>query len=463
MIEDPDADPLQTAKLIRLAFQKYKQAFSPQYMNCESAWCAMDMMGRLAKLSASSNTFELSDEMLGCPEGSADDPDVDALPRPEQCYGVVMDLVQDLAETQNESGQPHLVSLICEYNDIDDPFFKLLARAARATDQISWLQSRYRDAITAANKRRLAIVASYLGLCLALLYTKYSKDCCDGEKAVRIWENIGTQGSASTRQEGNIGYIRIQALGQLGNYCLCKALDEESAAARWIDLMERHQHRKVRGSTSLLVFCLASWHTRQGRLDEARKLLKPAVKSALAILSDDDPTNDREGYLYLAMAFLPVGDETNALAVLHSQRQYIDGVAVLANDTKGGDEGEDQNKNGDEDVGNSASMESGEEEEDAEDTDDGPDAVGECDGVCDDAYYNWDGVQLCMLCGACWCRNCFQLLQSGELPLKVCGAHHDFLLVPVLEQKFKEGELLVGKQVVSADKWKASIKKQWGL
>lgn len=204
-------------------------------------------------------------------------------------------------------------------------------------------------------------------------------------------------------------------------------------------------------------------YRKQGQVDEARELLKPFIKDALAILFDDDPTNDMEGYADLGSAFLITGDDMNCLAVYHSQREYNDGVTVLKDgespiggdqvqvDIVAGEAGEDA-KEGDE-TSDGVDMEP--------DEDDG--TVGECDGICGNPFNNWDGVRWCRYCGWCFCEECFQLLQDGELPLNICGAHHDFLLVPRLKQKFKEGELLVGDQVMSADEWKAGIKKQWGL
>ena len=64
-----------------------------------------------------------------------------------------------------------------------------------------------------------------------------------------------------------------------------------------------------------------------------------------------------------------------------------------------------------------------------------------------------------------FCNSCYQLLIRGELPKKVCGKNHSFVIVPYLtpEQTFNVGEILVDGEPVEIGKWKADVKKQYGL
>lgn len=61
-------------------------------------------------------------------------------------------------------------------------------------------------------------------------------------------------------------------------------------------------------------------------------MLRPHVKDSLALLSDDDPNNDTEGWMMLGWALLTVGDHADCIAVLQSIRPYVNGLAVLDGD-----------------------------------------------------------------------------------------------------------------------------------
>lgn len=76
-------------------------------------------------------------------------------------------------------------------------------------------------------------------------------------------------------------------------------------------------------------------NTSWSEIAEAHELAKPHVKDALVILSDDNPSNDGQGYINLANTFIAVNDYVNALAVYHHLRPMMKGGAVLAADAKG--------------------------------------------------------------------------------------------------------------------------------
>ena len=52
-------------------------------------------------------------------------------------------------------------------------------------------------------------------------------------------------------------------------------------------------------------------------------------------MSDDGPSNDIQGYISLANAFVAIDDDVNALAVFQFIRPVKNGVAVLASDKNG--------------------------------------------------------------------------------------------------------------------------------
>ena len=104
----------------------------------------------------------------------------------------------------------------------------------------------------------------------------------------------------------------------------------------------------------------------------------------------------------------------------------------------------------------------GKTEEGDEDDDEG-NPFWSCDGVCVRSFYNFDNAIRCRMGCAYFCQSCYTLLLEDKIPFRVCSKAHEHLKVPVLETRFKEGELVVDGKVVTLDEWKKSIRKSWGL
>lgn len=204
------------------------------------------------------------------------------------------------------------------------------------------------------------------------------------------------------------------------------------------------------------------------------------MKDALVILSDDDPSNDSQGYISLANAFIAVNDDINALAVYQSFRPMKKGIAVLAADTKdphakgtldvaGTDEKAEESDKQDRTTGveHKAEKDEDQDETDDENEDDDEDYDDDdcwtCDGLCVRSFNNFDNAVICRMGCALFCQSCYALLLQDKIPFRVCSRAHEHLKVPVLETRFKEGELVVEGKVVTLDEWKKSIKKSWGL
>ncbi|KAK4548205.1 hypothetical protein LTR36_010074 [Oleoguttula mirabilis] len=460
----------ENVRLMQLAFSEYKQAFVMSFWDYESLlWC-FNILRSLAKLSDGQQGHR------NPPRHDEDEGkhlDTPNTPSPHEYYERIMGLSHTIANSQKDDLHTHLTSCLYQYRYSDEDFFEVLALAAMQTGQVKWLQARYKDAVVAAHKDRLTVTAACLNLCLAQLYTTYSEEEEHTGKAVRIWETIGTEGSATTREATDIAWARDKALESLGTYCICKAFacEDEQVAERWVHKLEHYTAQKASGNFNWMAIYLATWYQKQGRSEDARQLVKPMVMESISILSDDDPTNDPEGYANLVIMFLAIGDDVNVLALCHSERQYVDGITVLVGDiaeeergvkhTVQGADGKDETAEGggDDEAGNDDDGSGAGHSDD----DDGDDTVGSCDGICGDDFDNWDGVTWCRYCGWSFCTACLQLVQNNELPMRICGAHHEFLFVPPLRQKFKKGEVLVGDRVMSAEEWKAGVKQQWGL
>lgn len=178
------------------------------------------------------------------------------------------------------------------------------------------------------------------------------------------------------------------------------------------------------------------------------------------------------GYLHLGNAFIAVNDDVNALAVCQSIRPMKDGVAVLASDPEEPDaeDAAEPEKTGDEreesetkDKTTDAEIDSDGDEDEDEDGDIDDDEAWSCDGICMRSFEDFDNAIICRMGCAYFCQSCYALFLEDKIPFRVCSRAHKHLKVPVLETRFKEGELVVGGKVVTLDGWKKSIKMSWGL
>lgn len=380
----------------------------------------------------------------------------------------IMDLLHDLAETQKDDTHTNLTKCLLDYKFPDSDLFERAAAAAHATEELEWMQGRYREAIGVATKDLQHVAAACLSLCLAELYIIYGDE---PDKAVRIWERIGTEGSGSAALETDIAWTRQWALNQLGLYWLRSALADQVKTDLFIPKMERIVSRGRQGAQlnvrnkippSDMAKYLAFWYRKHGRMDEARQLVRPHIKDAILMLSDDDPSNDSEAFYDVSRVFLALGDAENFLAMMYVNRFYDDaGIVVIDGDKKSQahlEDGEDTGVDEQDAAGreNDATSESGDEED--------QECPGSCDGPCKEDFDDWDGVTCCLICGDfCERRGCQKKLMAGEVPGKSCNDSHGYVYIPTLTAKFKKGETVLGEKVVTLEEWKAGLKREWGL
>ena len=436
----------------------------------------------------------------------------------QEYYEQVMKVLHTLDEAKAPDRHTHLTHCTFQFKWEESLFFKVAMMSAKGTDQLDWLHRKYMDAVAAATQDLQPVTATYLGLCLAQL--RYELDE-DESRALQIWENIGaSKALLSSSTESEINYARIQALNSFARTCLHVAVRDGSTAEGYIARLERVVARRKPGIAlgpqaslppSDAALYLAAWYRKTGDTQRARELVRDHVKEAIAILSNDDPSDDSDGFYNVTRAFTAAGDEANGLAVMNSLRQYKNGMAVIE-----GDSDDEESDGDDEDGGESSGSDStpehdqsadnggivknetsitddttkgdgsehdvqasgeesksgGEEKakadgnEGSEDSDDEDETGWGCDGPCGDGgSYNFDGAIRCRYCLWDLCKPCYKRIMEGTMPLKMCSNTHDFAIVPALtaEQRFKQGEMLLGTETVTVDEWKTRLKKEYSL
>jgi tetratricopeptide (TPR) repeat protein len=316
-------DKKQKVRLLKLALENYKKAFS---FNDTDFTCVEKSLGYLYD-------FAYSDDLTVTEADGSTNEDL-KIPTERECLEQIMELLHLLNDT-DKGETTNLVKYLHKNMYDDDSLFEIIACAASDLEELEWLQSKYVEAIAFAGKNRLPVISANLAVCLGRLYGIYGNE---EERAVRLWEAVGTERITSTALASDIGYARTTALNNLGQYYIRKAIKNDLNADRYIMKMERIVAKRRYGARmgtedsvppNDVAIYLAAWYHKVGRDEEAREIVKPHIRDALMILSDDDPSNDMDGFWDISRALVAVGDDVNAVAAFHAIRNYEDGKAVI--------------------------------------------------------------------------------------------------------------------------------------
>ncbi|RAH67952.1 uncharacterized protein BO66DRAFT_473036 [Aspergillus aculeatinus CBS 121060] len=175
---------------------------------------------------------------------------------------------------------------------------------------------------------------------------------------------------------------------------------------------------------------LAHYHVLRGSMERAQDTLRPFLKADLALLSDNDPLNDWEGYIRLAGHLRVVGmwDATVAAWSLVSPNpDYSDNPWKSR----------------------------------------GPMDIF-CEGGCGAHWTYADDLYVCKTCtGVHYDKACADELRAGTLAVEICSHDHELLHVPpydpIAQARIGEGNVRVGGEVLSVKAWLERIRQEWGL
>lgn len=236
-----------------------------------------------------------------------------------------------------------------------------------------------------------------------------------------------------------------------------------------------------------------------GETENARNSLRKDVHTALTLLSDDDESNDWQGYKALALALIPLSDDENALAAYSLicpttdiKDDSSDSDTVSSDEeceTTAGAENTDLDshitKLEDDNSQNTARNLSESSPEDGAkilikksrgvhkisscNPSDGP-LTNRCDGRCGRTWSFPDNMYYCKDCRDVQLDTvCYQKLKDGsfKLPEEKCHASHDFLHVPAWDletlQALPPASVKVGNRLLTIKEWLDGIKKDWGF
>ena len=352
------------------------------------------------------------------------------------------------------------------------------------------------------------------------------------EESIELWDNLVAlvdqssgiiqQSQAFSRTKA-AGFLSMMYFDAAKNSCN----NREDASVHISKLESLASHRQgskqyYRASYPALVFGM--WLHEYAKAEEEvwRACIRPSIKQALYLLSDEDPWNDQRAYAQLGQALLLAGDTLNACIALgittkpleeqcnspqqsdHEQnikqndlelvpavaepaKQHLEGYTEEAVDSQNGDSStssfpDRQNVDSakEEVIAVSALEGQGEgeikdEETVASDSDDdettvsinpkyaGFDCMWTCDGPCKTPQESYAEIHFCRVCNdVCFCEKCIELVRNDELPFRRCAKDHPFVRAfPMTEEARRVTDALVERRFEVQQEWLEGLRKVW--
>ncbi|KAL9108787.1 MAG: hypothetical protein Q9227_006444 [Pyrenula ochraceoflavens] len=418
--------------LLSSALDNYKKAFSHGKSNFYWVQGAVKILHRLCN---HEETLRSKDQV----DGKQTEPGHSAMREP---YKDIIDVLRSLDDsTVDDTTQ--LVKCLLEKRNADDTFWRVISLAAVEQQQLPWLEGKYKEALAHAEKHMHTVASAQLAIALGWLYAFRAGE---ESRAMQIWEAVAKAKIQPTAVTNAQTTPQLAALNNIGHYCLFKAVGEDQLAEPHVAKMEKLFSKYCTNTngdsmlveTSLPRF-LATWYHQNGRHEDALGIVKPYIIEGLAILSDDDPENDFQGYGYLADTLLAIGDYSNVFSIFHAMRPYRNGQAVIKSDS------EPTFVSDEYDLGMV------------------PVEEWSCVGNCGATGKIYDGLYMCPYDDSLLCEQCHMRLIDGKSLPNICSKRHGLIQIPILspEQAFKKGEMLVDGQTMSFEDWKASLRTKY--
>ncbi|KAJ5746042.1 hypothetical protein N7520_011224 [Penicillium odoratum] len=264
-------------------------------------------------------------------------------------------------------------------------------------------------------------------------YMHLSHNTQDRIHAIEEWESIFDMEERCPID--NFEWVLIMVREKLASIYFIEAQNDVERSASYIVKLEQLAQANVskdltNGLKRDAAHLLAQYHILHGDVDKAKTALSAYLKVDLDILCDDDPLNDWEGYKCLEAHFRAVGmlDETIAAWSL-----------ITPHPDYSNDPGRPK----------------------------GPVSY-VCDGKCGTEWTYADDFYLCMICKICqFDQACLDRLRFGTLEVAGCSKEHQMLHIPpydpVERATVGEGNVRVGKEIISVQAWIQRIRQDWGL
>jgi tetratricopeptide (TPR) repeat protein len=442
-------------------------------------------------------------------------------------YSIIIHMLTEMQEKL--PGEPQSLFYLVLLDDQLEQIIEACTMAARETKSIEFLIEILRKATITARQEGKTELEFRLKLIRGNLYYTYLNKT---GKALRIWTRIVDTAGIKAKEETMLAEIHQEAMSRITQSHFKRALampKDSPDRDALVNAMEVLVLGKTKAADEPIeisnvipaAILLGQWYRLNGRDEDAKACFRAYVKSALQVLSDDDPDNDFEGYLALAKTLIAAKQDAVAIGILQpllSDAFWVDdddstvGSTVADEDDSKqekptGDEPEkprvvndkpeemeakpqateetsqatEENQQATEDK----QQESNKAESDDEDAEDrnGEVSIGvyvssyrfaddklqepitlSCDGVCGRTYQDIYGLAICRYCyDVGLCADCLKLVQENTMPINVCGSNHEWLVTPAPTLPIKKGVFIVDGKAVGLDDIKKRLREEWNI
>ncbi|KAL9614237.1 MAG: hypothetical protein Q9167_001258 [Letrouitia subvulpina] len=457
---------------------------------------------------------------------------IEALFRTVQ-YSRIVELLQDLdrRDTWEQNTSLWIVFLrhqIDGYYAVD--LFNKIGKMTQELNNES-LQDFMRASVQKATNLNSNSIADYQPIWLADQIAEWQYHYAPNpEESIEMWDRIVTlvdQSNEVVQQSQN--WFRSKAAGYLAMVYFNIAKDKFDVGrdasvyiAKIEDLAQHTQGSKRYYRASYPALVLGLWLHEYIKVKEEvwSACIRPSVKQALYLLSDEDPWNDQEAYSQLGEALFAAGDILNGsvaygvtlkpleeyrkglerrqsedaqepIPVVNSieenvgeleevndpqqstyDKGYIQeedkiGEAQAAAPHQSGSNG-NKSDNEEEVIKNDGGSEDDENNNEDNDESVNPKYAGfgywwTCDGPCKTPQSDYVELWCCRVCGdSCFCEQCIELHRRDEIPTRICAVDHPLVRIfPMIEEAKELTNALVERKFEVQQRWLDSLRKVW--
>ncbi|KAL2433848.1 hypothetical protein ABEF95_011185 [Exophiala dermatitidis] len=415
-------------------------------------------------------------------------------------YGVIMqkivalrrqgrngDIIEILKQLSSDKDPAHGISRLSMtlhtfIGDLD--LHSTVLVVGNRTGTISFVQSVYRAALEEAmdpgylvrDTRTKAEYRVVLSCELADILYKYPQTVDDREEALELWESafldaddigfaparymaakalsivyyeqLRQQQKTSSPPDSPETLNIVNKLLRLSGQTKAASADNLNAMASTID-------------TRLLV---GRHYSKVGLKKEARDCLRGHIKIGIDLLSDEDPSNDWQGYLRLASTLMYYGDKESALAAWS-----LIGPDEFTQQQEDGEVDDERNDGGALSVTSQRLVPPKGMEPKTPFRKPEGNLIYKCDGgTCQHMWTYANDMHICMDClDVMFASPCHELHVRNALEIKVCDPTHEFLYVPPWDEMEAKGRgpgrvRRAGTTVPVSD-WISEIRREWSL
>lgn len=414
----------------------------------------------------------------------------------QEKFSEIVQYLEDLNNKINEEGLSKLIAFYHRLSGDDHlKFHEFVLSSLKGTLCIPFVRETFQVAIEAANSdgEKLSTAMDLRYWHAHTLYHIAEFDH-DYEEALQIWEQNLTPVPHPT-----IRLRQWQTMQRIAPAYLQRAIklgpDNPSTpklVVRLKDLLKKSTQRGL--GTADIRFQVARGCNLVGDQEEARDSMRGDIRMALDLLSDDDPSNDWQGYMALARVLTQLNDDKNALAawsLTHFPRDIND--AEIVTDAPSEEQllplEENQDTTAGADRRDGAQVcKTGTDEQSCTSID-APTMVGTpdsespsnsidadqfdfyyvCDGDCGRKWVSPDDLYYCKDCiEVQFDEGCYLKLKEGNLEVKAdCDPSHDFLYIPKRGTEAHDtrppDSVVVGEDTMLVKDWLNGIRKDWSL